>query len=164
MSTWLCLSLLVGFWLDQAGQGPGQAEPRAILEKALQAHSGDQRTLQLKAVQTKSKGTFFTGQGNVAFTDETQAVHPVQLKSVKQLEMGGKTATQTIVLNGDRGWIVFGDTQRDLEEPMIANLRENLHQDWIARIAPLLADKDVTLASLSQTKIDGKEVTGIKAT
>lgn len=162
MRTWLLLALSAGLIVARPSPAPGQTEPRAILEKALKAHGGDEKMLRLKAVQTRSKGTFYTGQGEITFTDETQVLHPHHLRSVKHLEANGMAMTQVLVLNGDKAWIVLGDTPRDLEEAMVANLRDNLFQDWAARIVPLLHNPDVTLTALPATKVGGKEAAGVQ--
>lgn len=108
MRTWLLLALSAGLIVARPRPAPGQTEPRAILEKALKAHGGDERMLRLKAVQTRSKGTFYTGQGEITFTDETQVLHPQHLRSVKHLEANGMAMTQVLVLNGDKAWTVLG--------------------------------------------------------
>src|SRR4051794_7527394 len=97
------------FWLALAlfGLPPwalAQSTPRAVIEKAVQAHGGAEQLARLKALRIKSKGTvaLLPGGESVAFAGETTAQMPGQIKNVMEFEYMGKKRTLVQVIDGDK--------------------------------------------------------------
>jgi len=96
---WLALALL-----GLAPCARAQSTARAVIEKAVQAHGGVEQLAKLKALRIKSKGTaaLLPGADPVAFTGETTAQMPGQIKNVMEFDLQGKKHTLVQVIDGDK--------------------------------------------------------------
>src|SRR5262245_33757222 len=81
-----------------------QPTPRAVIEKAVQAHGGAEQLARLKALRIKSKGTAFLLPGGdpVAFTGETTSQMPGQIKNIMEFRLLGEKHTSIQVIDGDK--------------------------------------------------------------
>ncbi len=131
---------------------------KAILEKAIKAHGGEEKLTKEKAVTMKIKGKFY-GMGEEGI-DYTLDVSITPTKKRIDLEASGFKFLQ--VFNGEKGWKKFGDDVSDMDKDDIAEFKEQLYQDKVGTLVPLLKDKDFKLSSLGEAKIDKKPAVGIK--
>jgi hypothetical protein len=139
--------------------------PQAIIERAIKAHGGQERLEKLKADRVTFKGTILINDKEATITGETTVNLPSQCRSVTKITVGMKTNTVVQILNGDDVIVtVDGNPQKMVAESAIAEMRDTLHLDRIARLAPLVTDKDKTfqLAALEESKVNDKPVVGVK--
>ena len=80
----VCVGLLAG----AAGAARGQEEPRAVIERAIQAHGGMERLSRVRADKVTLKGTLVVSGRSVPFVAETTVQLPAQFKTI-----GGDAAT-----------------------------------------------------------------------
>jgi hypothetical protein len=67
------------------------ADPKAIILKAIQAMGGEEHLARYKANVTKGKCTYYGMGRPIACTGEWYVQLPRQLKAVYQMDMGGKS-------------------------------------------------------------------------
>jgi hypothetical protein len=150
------LALLVGLVLPAGAQ----SEVQAILDKAIQAHGGAERLAKPKARQTKSKGTLEVA-GGITFTQDSSTQLPNQLKEVMQLNVNGQNVTVITVFNGTQGWINANGQTSDMDDKVLAELKEALHLIHLSRLTNL-RDKMYELSPLGELPVEGRTTLGIK--
>lgn len=137
-------------------------EPKAVIDKAIQAHGGEEKLAKLKVRQFKLKAKMsIPGVGEVQITGEMFQQLPKQTKSVMRLEAGGNKLNITEVINGDEGWISQNGQMRPLSEKEIAERKERLYRDYLETLLPLKG-KDYELSALEEDEVAGKAAVGIK--
>lgn len=139
--------------------------PRAIVERAIKAHGGQERLDKLKTDRVTFKGTILVNEKEATLTGETTVNMPSQCRSVTKITVGMKTNTVVQILNGNDVIVtVDGQPQKTVPESAIAEMRDTLHLDHIVRLAPLVSDKNKTfqLAALDDSKVNDKPAAGVK--
>src|SRR4051812_15504662 len=101
------LVVCAGFLAGAAGPVWAQEEPRALIERAIQAHGGMERLSRVRADKVKLKGTLEVSGRTVPFVAETTVQLPAQFKTVIQLTVGNDKHTVVQVLNGDKAFITL---------------------------------------------------------
>jgi hypothetical protein len=140
----------------------GQAEPRAIIERAIQAQGGPVKIAKLRTMRIKVEGTtdLIPGQPNLPFTIEDTWQMPNQYKSTFSMQFMGKTLTQTQIINGERGWIQTDGETMDMPKDALAEMREQKHGEDLDRLG-FLNDKGIELSALDEIKVEGKPAVGV---
>src|SRR6516165_1626109 len=155
----LQFTLTLGIALACSFPALAQNEVQAILEKAEKAHGGKEKLDKIKAIQTKSKGTLEV-LGGLSFTDETSAFAP-KLKQVMYMEIMGQKVTQTTVFDGTNGWVNVNGMNIDLDEKLMAELKEASYLLQIGRLAGLKG-KGFELSLLGESKTNDRPAVGVK--
>ena len=137
------------------------AKLREIVAKAIKAHGGADVLKKLPASVTKTKGKFYGLGDAIDYTGETA----VQLPDRIRTEVAGKANDQEFkflqVVNGDKGWIKFGDNTMDMSKEMIAEAKEQLNAATIAHLT-VLTGKEYKLSSLGDAKVGDREAVGVR--
>jgi hypothetical protein len=134
-------------------------EPRAVIERALQAMGGVEAVKQQAAVRMKVKGQFFFGQKDQSVPVQGE-MFEFGLRSKMVLRLDALRCT--IVVDGAKSW---RDINGQIETPSkeeIEEQRASSHQDRVTRLTALLKDKGFTLAPLPDVKMDGRPARGVK--
>lgn len=142
---------------------------KAIIEKAIAAHGGEASVAKLKTVRIKVKGKqALPGRGDVPFTLEDAWQLPNQYRTEVGLEVNGKTITQILTLNGEKGWISINGQSQEMDPKTIAEMKEQLYAESLDKLFPLRAaivepaTKGYEMTTLEERKIDEKDAVGIK--
>ncbi len=137
------------------------ADARAIVEKAVKAHGGQETLDKLPATTVKFKGTFH-GQGEgIPMTGEVTTLGPDKQRVEIEVEAGGQKVTILIVLAGDKAWTKLGKDLKELDKDEVAEMKEAAYAGWVATLAPL-KDKQFKLATVGETKIGDRPALGVK--
>jgi hypothetical protein len=138
-------------------------EPRAVIERALQAMGGVEAVKQRVAVVMKVKGKIYIGQpgGSLAVQGEIYEFGP-RSKTVFRLEVAGAKMNATLVVDGDKSWREIDGQFDTPSKEEIEEQRVSRHQDRVTGLTALLSDKGFTLAALDDIKVDGRPARGIK--
>jgi hypothetical protein len=139
-------------------------DPKAILDKAIQALGGEEKLKKAEIATFKSKGTI-TFDGN---ENEIKVQATVQgldhYRSEFDGEFGGNQVKGVTVLNGDKGWRKFNDNKMDMDEDAVANEKRSLYLQVVPmRILPL-KDKGFKVESGGEQKVGDKPAVGVKVT
>ncbi len=153
----LVLSVLLG-----AAHGVRGDDAKAIIAKALKAHGVADKPAKQQGIQSKSKGTLDVA-GGLAFTQETSVQLPNQYKEVMQLEVNGQNLTVATVFDKDKGWIKAGDKLIDMDEKILAAVKEGLYKAQVLELAAK-GEKGTELSALGEAKVNDKPAVGVKVT
>ncbi len=150
MKRLLCLSLL----LLAAPATRADDDARKIIEKAVKAEGRSDKDMP-KAVTYKAKGTF-SGMGmEIPFTGTWSTQYPDKMR----MEIDNFA---TIIVNGNKGWLSAMGAVMEMPEEQLKEHQESLYGDWVSELVPLLHDKEVTLKTVSEGKVDDKPTVGVR--
>jgi hypothetical protein len=143
------------------GTAFAQETPRAILERAIKAHGGQERLAKIRADQVKLRGVLFLDKKEVAFTAETWVQLPAQFKNVIKFTTDREHVLVQI-LNGDQAYVTIDGQPEPVAEPALNEMRDTLLLDRAVRLVPLLTDGLFNLAVLEETKVHDRPAAGVK--
>jgi hypothetical protein len=137
------------------------ADARAVIDKAVKAQGGREALAKFPATTVKFKGTFHGMGDGIPTTGEiiTQGID--QQKITIEVEAGGQKFQIVIVRDGNKGWTKIGNDTKEMTKDEIAEAKEQAYAGWVATLVPL-ADKQFTLATVGETKINDKPALGVK--
>jgi hypothetical protein len=134
---------------------------RALIERAIKAHGGGEALAKHPAGQSKTRGTVFLPMGEASFTQEASYHLPGRIKEVMEIESGGNKLSIISVYNGDKSWMKVRDKFQELDDKMLAELREAAHVAQLCRLTGLL-DKANVLTMLDEIKVNNRPALGVK--
>jgi hypothetical protein len=140
----------------------GAAEPRAIIDRAIQALGGEANLSKQKAFTSKGKGTFHGAGQPMPYTAEWKVQLPTQMRFSVESRGGDQAFRLTEVIDNDKGWIKVNDgPAMEMSKEQLAEERERLYGEWIGTLLPL-QDKAFKLTALGDVKVKGQEATGVR--
>lgn len=139
-----------------------EAEARAIIEKAVEAHGGQERLTKLRAVTIQFQGKFHGAGDGVEIAGEVIGYGPDRHKLDLQFRVGGETVRVVSALVGEGGWIQIGERTRDLTKGELAEARDLAYIGWVTTLEPLLRDAAFRFSPLGELKVGDRTTTGIK--
>jgi hypothetical protein len=160
LSQGLVAVLLLGLGTQVLAQEPGN--PRAIVEKAIEAQGGAEKMAQLKAAKLKAKGTVFLAGMEIPFKIETLQQLPSQAKNVMKLDFKGMEIDVIEVLNGDKGWQSVNGQTKEADDKSLDQMKDAQFASYVTMLTPLLKDKTFELTSLPESKVNDKAAVGVK--
>lgn len=162
MTSSRCALLAVGvlFAVPVGVRAEEDADPSAVVKKAIAAHGGD-KLAKFGAVTMKVKGNVHVGAQSFPVTGEANSFGSDRLKVTIEVEAGGQKFTIINVVTGDKGWSRTGDETKVLEKELLAEAKAMAYRNWLIMIAPL-KDKGFTFALIGEVKIEKRAVVGVK--
>lgn len=139
---------------------PSAADPRAVVERALEAHGGAERLSKNMATQVRATGTLHQ-RGGIAFSSESVTQLPGQFKTLMRYTVMGQGQRLIQVLNGDRAWVSENGRARELDAKGVRDLQENLHAERITGLV-ILRDKGYELTTLDEIDVAGQPAVGVR--
>lgn len=139
-----------------------EPEPKALIEKAIKAHGGEEILLKLQTARTKGTGSVEVMGLTIKFTSETVQT-PTKHKSRMVMEVAGQKIDATEVFDGDKAWLVLMNKVIDLEGEKLKAMKDSAHASTVETLVPLLKDKQFTVEPLKEEKINDKPAVGIRA-
>lgn len=137
----------------------GSTEPRAIVERAIEAAGGKNRLESLAAFHAVTTGSSATGE---QLRQEAFHQLPDHLKQLQQIIRGQTVKETSIGLMGDSGWIHANGRSAPLSPALLAPLLEAANLVRAVRLTPLLTDT-YRLTPLPAAEIDHRAVVGVCA-
>jgi hypothetical protein len=151
----LALLLLVG-------PGAAQDDPKAIIQKAVNAKGGADRLDRFPAALIETKGTIVQGGQAVPFTARTVYELPDRGRIALEMEsLGGKTRAVQ-VFDGTTARVVVNGEARKLGDVQAREFRESIHAQNVMRLTPLLKERGFTLTPADSTTVGGKPAVSVK--
>jgi hypothetical protein len=156
-------SMVVGCLLAAGGVARGEDTVAAVLDRAIKAHGGAEKLAPKAAVRTKTKGTIELA-GGLPYTEEVTIQGQDQLKSVVTVEIMGQSVAVTTIFNRDKGWINAQGQTKDMDEKLLAEIKEALYGMHLARFTALKDNKDKVfdVSLVGNDKVEGRDVVGIR--
>jgi outer membrane lipoprotein-sorting protein len=138
------------------------ADLKAILRKAIEAHGGEKNLSKFKAVITKFKGSMEFMGGTIDVNGETSLQKPDKVKNVMKLEIKGKTYEVITVFNGAKLWVnTAGQTKEIDDEKILKAAREEMQAEGPGSFADFLKPP-YKLSAIGDVKVKGKDAIGIR--
>jgi hypothetical protein len=162
--------LLIPAWalalvLGGAGRAPAQEAARAVIERAIRAHGGQDRLSRVRADRVRLKGTLLLGTAKASFVSDVTVQLPAQFRMVTQLTLpDGKKQTQVHLLNGDKSLVTLDGQPQKVGPAALAEMRAKMELNRAVRLVPLLADRAFTLTPLGESRGGDRTVVGVKVT
>ncbi len=157
------MALLLG------GAAPASAQAdaaRAIIERAVQAHGGEERLAQNRAEKVRLRGTLYVPRGAYAFDAEVTAQLPGQMKTSLEIrDRDGRTQTLVNLVNAGRLSIfVNGRRETKIDPAAQQDMLAKLELQSAYRLVPLLRDRSFSLAPLGEIKVNERPTLGVRVT
>jgi hypothetical protein len=157
--------LAVGFALVVTGsvRADDAADARALVEKAIKAQGGQDKLEKFTGHTTKFKGTFHGMGQKLPMVGEVSTQGNDKIRVDIEVEAGGMKFRIVNVIAGDKGWNKIGEETMELDKDQIAEAKEQAHAGWVQSLYPL-KDKQFTLATVGEIKVDDRPALGVKVT
>jgi hypothetical protein len=139
-------------------------DPKAIIDKGIQALGGEEKLAKAKAYSWKSKGKIKFGDNDSEFTVEGTVQGLDHLYTKFSGNFMDNKIEAVAVLAGDKGWRTFMGMTMDLEGDMLANEKRNLYLQVIPSTLVPLKDKNFKLEAAKEDKVGDKPAVGVKVT
>lgn len=145
------------------GPGRSQETPQTVLQRAIQAHGGQERLTRVQADRAKIKGTLYLNGKAVPFTGETLVQLPNKQKHVFQFDVENRTHTLVQIFTGEQAHVSIDGQPQKAEPSAVAEMRESMAIARAVRLVPLLADRSYELSLLPEIKVNDRPALGVKA-
>lgn len=156
-------ALLAGVTIGTVARAQAQDDARAVVERAVKAHGGEEKLAKTRAVREKARGVLHHATlGKIEFTTENLVQLPGQFKVALQSESQGRKETVVQVLNGDRGWIRMNGETTPADDKMLATWKDLLYVGTLTTLVPLLRDKTYQLTLADEVKVGDRPAVGVR--
>lgn len=135
--------------------------PRAIVDRAIQALGGEEVLRQPRAVHIKAKGILHELDG-VKFSEEIDAQLPQRYRLTLSVDLGGMKLTIARILNGDKGWERTNDERHEVTKPDLIDMQQSAYVTHLGSLAPFVTDKNLTLTLEGEAAVQGKTCAVVK--
>jgi hypothetical protein len=159
------LSATVLAFLVGCGGRPGvpdAGDPRAVIEKAIQAQGGEDKLSQFKAGRWTGRGTLTLRGQTLPLTLETVYQLPDKYKTVMRFEAQGTTVVATQAMEGGKGWMAAQGKTLELDGKLLQAFQEEFYSTNVELLVPLLREGGYTLAPLKEATVAGKPAVGVR--
>jgi hypothetical protein len=140
-------------------------EPRAIINKALEAQGGEAKLAKFGAKRMKGTGKLFALGDPIDFSLEVTVQGDKQMR-IQQMHIALdlKIMDQNLRIeagiNGNKGWGKLNDTVEDLPAEEVKEHKEQMHSDAVTRLL-VLKDKDYQLSGVGEVKVGNRSAVGV---
>ncbi len=148
----IAFSILVGS--GGVARADDQADCRAIIDKAIKAAGGEEKLSKHNAQTWNEKGTYYGMGAGVPYTGKYAVQWPGQFR----MEIEG---VFTIVLDGDKGWIMSAGGTMELTKEQLQEQKEEQYHGWVTTLLPL-KDKAFELKPLGESKVGDRPASGVR--
>jgi hypothetical protein len=140
-------------------------DPKAIVDKAIQAMGGEAKFSAAKGFTWKTKGKFIFGDNESKFTAETTTAGLDKHRGEFEGDFGGNTVKGLVVINGDKAWRRFGDMTMELSGDDVTNEKRTAYLQSIpAGLLLPLKSKDFKLEAAGDEKVGDADASAVKVT
>jgi hypothetical protein len=100
---------------------------KAIVEKAIKAHGGEQKLAEMKTGRTKSKGIMTVNDQKYAVTAESVAQSEDTYKLDFRIDTNGTNVEVHCVLNKDKAWRTIAGETMEIDGDTLKNILAEVH-------------------------------------
>jgi len=138
-----------------------KAEAIQLIDKALKALGGAEKTLALPARQGKAMGRFYRSGVPVPCAAEYAFHFPDRWYVRITLDPTGAKIPQTTVYDKGQAWEKLGNDLKEKTKEQAAEIGHFVYYVWLHQLTPLKGP-EFTLEALGESKIDATAVRGVK--
>jgi hypothetical protein len=157
-------SMLIGLALVcmLGGRAGADDSAKAVIEKAVKAHGGQENLNRYRAVEMKCQGTIFDQGMEIGFTGRIAGQLPDKFREELNLEFNGRNIAAIRVFDGKRGWDSNNGQTEELTGAKLNGLKDEAYENYIEVFLPLLSDKRFKVALIGDDKVEDKPAVGVK--
>jgi hypothetical protein len=144
-------------------RGADQADPKALVDKAIKALGGEEKLAKCKAFTTKGKGTIYEP-GEIAMTEETSWQPPSQYRADMEINADNAKLKLVYVFNGDKAWIKTGERTAEMPKELREAFTDYFYALRLGVNPVELKGEGVKLAPLGEIKIGERPAVGVQVT
>jgi hypothetical protein len=153
-------------WALTAGRLAAQQDtPRAIIERAIEAHGGEERLARNRADRVRVRGSLFLPTARVPFVAETMVQLPKHFKTIVELTTAaGRKHTFVYLIQGDKITFTDDGVPREIDAAALAEVRSKMYLDQAVRLVPLLRGRNYQLAPTEEVRVNERPAVGVCVT
>lgn len=155
------LLVLVAFLLGTPIQADDSIDPKALVQKAIQAHGGAKALKKYVAAEQTIEGTVDVMGQELKLVGNWWVQHPGYMKNEMLITVGENQLSFVNVVAKDQGWISVNGMTQEMPMDMLESAQQEVHASNLSRLIPLL-DTVNKLKSLGEKKIADKPAIGIR--
>ena len=137
-------------------------DPKAIVQKAIDAMGGEQKLAAYKTTFCKGTCTFYGNGRGINCTGEWSEQLPDKLKAAYVMDVGGRKMTRVEIITKDAGWTVMGGRARAASSDHLAEVHQGLEALYASTLLLPLKEPAYQLTDAGTSNIDGRPVVGVK--
>ncbi len=162
MRRYSIIALTFGSLLLVAANAPQATDPRALVEKAAEAHGGLANLEKHPAGTIAVKGAYLLRGQEIPFTGRSVYQLPDRIKSSMDLVLPGGQQSIVQILNGNQAAMYVAGIAQQVSDAQLQEMRLSAYCRNVCRLAPLLKDSKFTLASAGEKTQDGRKLLGVR--
>jgi hypothetical protein len=140
----------------------GTDDPKAIVQKAIDAMGGEQTLAAYKTTVSKGTCTFCGNGRGINCTGEWSEQLPEKLKASYVMDIGGRKMTRVEIITKEAGWTVMAGRLRAASAEHLADAHEGLETLYASTLLFPLKEPGYQLSFAGETKIEGRPAVGVK--
>ncbi len=141
----------------------GEATPKTIVEKAIEANGGKEKLEKYHAVTFSGKGVFYGLGQPIPYTAKWKLQLPDQVSFDMKMDLDGQKVHFVQVVNGSKGWQKIQDqATQEMSKAELEEKSMQLYADSLTQLLPLLKP-EIKLSLIGDIKVGEKDAVGIKA-
>ncbi|MCU0703526.1 MAG: hypothetical protein MUF18_06060 [Fimbriiglobus sp.] len=149
--------LAVALAVLATGWGRADETALAVVKKGIEAHGGEESLKKAKGGDYKVEGEVTIGAEKGKFTSSTSYALPDKFRVSMESAVGGKKATQVVVINGDKVKAMGDGKAQELKPEVKAAFLQLAAMQEVSLLYPLLDDKKFTLKAEKDEKVEDKD-------
>jgi hypothetical protein len=156
------LLALVGLSIAGTSALGDEKDATPILDKAIAALGGEAKLAKATTASWKGSGTINFGDNETSMKITTIVDGLERQRDEAEMEFNGMPVKAVTILNGNKGWMKFGENLRDLEDDMIAGVKQRNYLQTICSTILPLKSKDFKVEAGPDEKVGGKDAAVLK--
>jgi hypothetical protein len=142
-----------------AGTDP---EPKEIIRQGIAAMGGIETLRQVRATYSKFTDRLHLEGESIDVEGETWLQFPDRFKQIAHADIGGIKLSLQCIVRGPDVWLIKDGVPEQLEGQKRADLCEDLYEEYIATLWPLLEDPSFTLTTTPVKTVSGRPANGVR--
>jgi hypothetical protein len=139
-------------------------DPKAIIDKGIQALGGEEKLAKADAFSVKADGKITFGGNENEFSSESTYQGLDHFRGTFKGEFNGNTFEGVTVVNGNKGWRKFGDMVMEIDGDGLDNEKRTIYLRVLPTTLVGLKKPEFKLAAAREETVDGKPAVGVKVT
>ncbi len=159
------LPVLLAAWCASVGALRGADDPRAIVERAVNALGGPELVKLQVASRGKVKGKLHVGRGvpDIVFDGEVLSQPDGRMRLTQRIERDGRKIEVITGIDGPRSWRSVDGTVTDFSPEELREVSQYAYREKVTGLVDLLTDKAFTLTTLDEpATVAGRPAVAVK--
>ncbi|HEV3025766.1 MAG TPA: hypothetical protein VGX76_25005 [Pirellulales bacterium] len=156
------LVTLVVLGVAKSARSAAEGDAKALVDKAIKALGGEAKLKKVKGVTWKTKGKANFQGNETDFTTQATVAGLDRIHSQFESEFGGNPFKVVLVLDGDKGWVSFGQGVMELDAENLAREKRNVYLQLVPMTLLPLTGKDFQVEAAGEAKVGDADANVVK--